>query len=223
MTASLPSSLTSAGRGTSAGRSTRVMAPKGQAVKQMSQPMQRGRVDDRGRRAAPAGAGEEVVDLAGHGRGLGVALHEGLGAGRRAATKTPSRVVSVARFLRSRISMKPSSSRSTCSTSAMRRVSLAGTMPLDSTTRSGRSSRLARRRHVLDLDHRPAVLVELHLGRRAAQELDPGAPRRRGTSSRSRRRRHASRGSRWSPSSRGRASAAGCACLRAIMQQRREQ
>jgi len=42
----------------------------------------------------------------------------------------------------------------------------------------GTQHRLARRGHVLDLDDRPAVAVELDLRRRAAQELDAGASRR---------------------------------------------
>ena len=60
----------------------------------------------------------------------------------------------------------------------MRSTSVAGTMPVESTTRSGRSTTLAAGGHVLDLDHGLAVAVELHLGRRAAQELDAGTPRR---------------------------------------------
>ncbi len=119
------------------------MAPNGHIVTQVSQPTQ----------AAASTVEEAAMRRPAEIRKLWISLAtaeasvltstSALGPAAEPQTNTPSAVVSVARFLRSRISMKPSSSRSTFSTEAMRSASVAGTMPVESTTRSGRSSLLA--------------------------------------------------------------------------------
>jgi len=131
------------------------------------------RLHYRGGRAAAALGGEEVVDLAGHRRGLGVAFDECLGPGGGAADEDAlagglgGAILAVEDLDEAVLVQIDVEQPGRC---ARRRW--AGTM-----RRRARPSRAAARpcdrRARPRPDHGLALAVELHFGRRAAQELDP--------------------------------------------------
>ena len=177
MTASLPSSLTSAGRGASGGRSTSSIAPKGHIVTHVSQPTQvAASTRGRGRHAA-AGRDQEVVDLAGHRRGLGVDFDERLGAGRRAADEHAfggglGGAVLAVEDLDEAVLVEINVQDGGDALGVGRRHHARREHD-----EVGPQQSLAGAGHVFDLDHGTAAIVELHVGRRAAQELHAGPAR----------------------------------------------
>ena len=135
------------------------------------------RLHYRGGRAAAALGGEEVVDLAGHRRGLGVAFDECLGSGGGAADED-----ALAGGLGGAILAVEDLDEAVLVQIDVEH--LGDAFDIDGRHHAGGEHDqvgpqhdLATGGHVLDLDHGLALAVELHLGRRAAQELDPGTPR----------------------------------------------
>ncbi len=132
----------------------------------------------RGRRHAASGRAQEVVDLGGDRRGLGVALDERLGPGGRAADED-----ALAGGLGGAVLAVEDLDEAVLVGVDVEHAGQAGDVArrhhaVRQHDEVGAQRHLLGDRHVLDLDDRTPVLVELHVGRRAAQELDAGAPRR---------------------------------------------
>ena len=121
---------------------------------------------------------EEVVHLAGHRRRLGAHFDERLGPGGGAADEDAL----AARLGGAVLAVEDLDEAVLVELDAEDLGEIAGLLRRDESRREddevGAQDRLAGRGDVLDLDDRPAVAVELDLGRRAAEELDAGAPRR---------------------------------------------